>query len=110
MGAAERSLRARCAKFREAMSALDPARLTQRQRQVGELRIANLTLAEIATRIGVSSERVRQVEARLRSLSYIEKKQKTGRSLALCVEGKQCRPRQGTQQKTGNHPRQRRVR
>lgn len=46
---------------------LDRASLTKRQRQVLELRAAGMTLAEIGRRLGISGERVRQIEARLAS-------------------------------------------
>jgi RNA polymerase sigma factor (sigma-70 family) len=44
---------------------------TKRHRQVDELRIAGLSLQEIGKRLGISAERVRQIEARLRSRAKI---------------------------------------
>jgi DNA-directed RNA polymerase sigma subunit (sigma70/sigma32) len=38
---------------------------------VAELRIAGLSLQEIGKRLGISTERVRQIEARLRSRAKI---------------------------------------
>jgi len=49
------------------ISRLELQALTKRQRQVAELRIAGLSLQEIGKRLGISAERVRQIEARLRS-------------------------------------------
>jgi len=49
------------------VATLDRASLTQRQRQVAKLRSAGLSLAAIGTRLGISAERVRQIEARLMS-------------------------------------------
>jgi RNA polymerase sigma factor (sigma-70 family) len=67
----EHSLRQRCARFKVAVSALDPKTLTKRQREVAKLRTAGLTLAEIGRQLGISGERVRQIEARLRSRAMI---------------------------------------
>ena len=52
-------------------SGVDPAietasfTLTERQRQVTELRSAGLTYAAIGRQLGISGERVRQIEMRL---------------------------------------------
>ena len=53
------------------ISRLELQALTKRQRQVAELRIAGLSLQEIGKRLGISAERVRQIEARLRSRAKI---------------------------------------
>jgi hypothetical protein len=47
-----------------------PGRYTM-ERQVAELRTVGLTLQAIAKRLGVTSERVRQIEARLMSRAWI---------------------------------------
>jgi len=67
MSAREQSLKERCARFGMVISRLELQALTKRQRQVAELRIAGLSLQEIGKRLGISAERVRQIEARLRS-------------------------------------------
>jgi DNA-binding CsgD family transcriptional regulator len=67
MTARERSLKERCAKFGALISRLDLRALTRRQRQVAELRAAGISLQAIAGRLGVTSERIRQIEARLRA-------------------------------------------
>ena len=67
MKAREQLLKERCARFGAMISHLDPKALTRRQRQVAELRIAGLSLQAIGKRLGISGERVRQIEARLRS-------------------------------------------
>lgn len=67
MNARELSLKARCMRFGALISRLDLRALTQRQRQIAELRTAGLSLQAIAERLGVSRERVRQIEARLRT-------------------------------------------
>jgi len=67
MNARERSLKKRCAEFDALISGLDCRAFTERQRQVAELRTAGLSLQAIAKRLGVTRERVRQVEARLRA-------------------------------------------
>lgn len=61
------ALKQRCEEFAALVSGLDRAALTPRQRQVVQLRTAGLTLGTIGKRLGVSAERVRQIEARLRS-------------------------------------------
>jgi len=67
MSRRERSLKERCAKFGALVSRLDRRAFTKRQRQVAELRSAGLSLQAIAERLGVSRERARQIEARLRT-------------------------------------------
>jgi phosphatidylserine/phosphatidylglycerophosphate/cardiolipin synthase-like enzyme len=67
MNAREQLLRERCAKFGALISRLDLRALTKRQRQVAKLRMAGLSLQVIGKRLGVSGERVRQIEARLRT-------------------------------------------
>jgi RNA polymerase sigma factor (sigma-70 family) len=71
MSAREQSLKERCARFGTVISHLELQALTERQRQVAELRIAGLSLQEIGKRLGISAERVRQIEARLRSRAKI---------------------------------------
>ncbi len=71
MSAREQSLKERCARFTTVISRLELQALTKRQRQVAELRIAGLSLQEIGKRLGISAERVRQIEARLRSRAKI---------------------------------------
>ena len=46
--------------------------LTERQRQVTELRSAGLTYAEIGRRLGISEERVRQIEMQLRRRARLD--------------------------------------
>jgi RNA polymerase sigma factor (sigma-70 family) len=46
-------------------NAVAPA-LTERQRQVAKLRSTGFTYAEIGRRLGISEERVREIEMRLR--------------------------------------------
>lgn len=53
--------------FSDLTSGLNRVSLTARQRQVLELRAQGITLAAIAVRLGISTERVRQIEARLKS-------------------------------------------
>jgi len=48
-------------------SKVDPQSLSPRQRQILELRLSGLTFTAIANRLGISSERVRQLEARIAS-------------------------------------------
>lgn len=60
-------MKERCAKLGALISRLDLLDLTERQRQVAELRIGGLSLQAIGKRLGVTSERVRQIEARLRT-------------------------------------------
>ena len=67
MSTRQQLLEVRCAKFRTLISRLDLQALTKRQRQVAELRIAGLSLQAIGKRLDISGERVRQVEARLRT-------------------------------------------
>jgi RNA polymerase sigma factor (sigma-70 family) len=69
----ERSLKERCAKFGAIISHLDLRALTKRQRQVAELRTAGLSLQAIAKRLGVTSERIRQIEARLRTRALLKR-------------------------------------
>jgi RNA polymerase sigma factor (sigma-70 family) len=45
--------------------------LTERQRQVTELRSAGFTYAEIGRRLGISEERVREIEMRLRRRAHL---------------------------------------
>ncbi len=71
MSAREQSLKERCARFTTVISRLELQALTKRQRQVAELRIAGLSLQEIGKRLGVSAERVRQIEAPVRSRAKI---------------------------------------
>jgi len=71
MSAREQLLKERCARFGAVISRLELQALTKRQRQVAELRIAGLSLQEIGKRLGISAERVRQIEARLRSRAKI---------------------------------------
>lgn len=67
MSTRQQLLKARCAKFAAMVSHLDVQALTKRQRQVAELRLAGLSLQAIGKRLGISAERVRQIEARLRT-------------------------------------------
>jgi len=76
MNARERSLKERCAKFGAIISRLDLRALTKRQRQVAKLRVRGLSLQAIAKRLGVTRERVRQIEARLRTRAHIHALQK----------------------------------
>jgi len=55
------------------ISHLDLKALTERQRQVAELRMAGLSLQAIGKRLGVSGERVRQIEARLRTRARLKR-------------------------------------
>ena len=71
MSAREQSLKERGASFGAVISRLELQALTKRQRQVAELRIAGLSLQEIGKRLGISAERFRQIEARLRSRAKI---------------------------------------
>jgi len=73
MSAREQSLKERCARFRTVISRLDLQALTKRQRQVAELRIAGLSLQAIGERLGISGERVRQIEARLRTHALLKR-------------------------------------
>jgi DNA-binding CsgD family transcriptional regulator len=73
MSAREQSLKERCAKFGALISRLDLGALTKRQRQVAELRTAGLSLQAIAKRLGVSGERVRQIEAHLRTRARLKR-------------------------------------
>lgn len=66
-------LKQRCEKFAALVSGLEHAALTPRQRQVVQLRTAGLTLVAIGKRLGVSAERVRQIEARLRSRALLKR-------------------------------------
>jgi DNA-directed RNA polymerase sigma subunit (sigma70/sigma32) len=52
---------------------LDRSELTERQQQVLALRLIGGTLADIGLQLGISSERVRQIEARL---MYLARRQK----------------------------------
>jgi RNA polymerase sigma factor (sigma-70 family) len=67
MTSPDQSLRERCKRFTAIVSRLNLQTLNERQRQVAELRIAGLSLQAIGERLGVSSERVYQIEARLRT-------------------------------------------
>jgi RNA polymerase sigma factor (sigma-70 family) len=67
MSSPDQSLRERCKKFTAIVSRLNLQTLNKRQRQVAELRIAGLSLQAIGERLGVSSERVYQIEARLKT-------------------------------------------
>jgi len=73
MSTRQQLLKARCAKFRTVISRLNSKALTERQRQVAELRIAGLSLQAIGKRLGVSGERVRQIEARLRTRARLKR-------------------------------------
>jgi len=73
MSTRQQLLKARCAKFRTVISRLNSKALTERQRQVAELRIAGLSLQAVGKRLGISGERVRQVEARLRSRARLKR-------------------------------------
>lgn len=66
-------MKERCAKFGALLSRLDRRAFTSRQRQVAELRTAGLSLQAIAKRLGVSRERVRQIEARLRTRARLKR-------------------------------------
>ena len=44
--------------------------LTERQRQVLDCRSRNLSYAEVGRQLTISAERVRQIEARLRTMAY----------------------------------------
>ena len=59
--------------FAALTSHLSRDKLSERQRQVLELRSAGMTLAEIGVQLGISSERVRQIEARLKSRARAQK-------------------------------------
>jgi len=72
MNARERAVKERCAKFGAIISRLDLRALTKRQRQVAELRAAGLSLQAIGKRLGITSERVRQIEARLRTRARLK--------------------------------------
>ncbi len=72
MSPRDRSLKERCAKFGALISYLDLRGLTKRQRQVAELRRAGMSLQAIAKQLGVTGERVRQIEARLRTLAVLQ--------------------------------------
>ena len=78
MNTREQSLKERCAKFGAIISRLDLRALTKRQRQVAELRTAGLSLQAIAQRLGVTGERVRQIEARLRKRARLLGRQQDG--------------------------------
>jgi len=73
MSAREQSLKESAARFRTMISHLDLKALTERQRQVAELRMAGLSLQAIGKRLGVSGERVRQIEARLRTRARLKR-------------------------------------
>ena len=73
MSTRQQLLKARCAKFKAIASHLDLQALTKRQRQVAELRIAGLSLQAIGERLGISGERVRQIEARLRTHALLKR-------------------------------------
>ncbi|MBF6571271.1 MAG: hypothetical protein IVW54_20605 [Candidatus Binataceae bacterium] len=73
MSAREQLLKERCARFGAMISHLDPKALTRRQRQVAELRIAGFSLQVIGKRLGISAERVRQIEARLRTRALLQR-------------------------------------
>ena len=45
--------------------------LTERQRQVLECRSKNLSYAEVGRQLSISAERVRQIEARLRTMARL---------------------------------------
>ena len=62
-----RLLRKRCETFTSIVSRLDLRVLNERQRRVAELRIAGSSLEAIGERLGVSTGRVYQIEARLRT-------------------------------------------
>lgn len=66
------ALAARCRDFATKISVLRLERLTDRQRQMAELRIAGLSLGAIAKRLGISAGRVQQIEARLLSRARLE--------------------------------------
>lgn len=53
--------------FAELTAPLDRRLLSARQQQVLKLRTAGLTLAAIGEKLGITAERVRQIEARLSS-------------------------------------------
>jgi len=61
------SLKHSCARAGAMISHPDLKALTQRQRQAAELRIAGLSLQAAGKRLEINGERVRQIEARLRS-------------------------------------------
>lgn len=63
----ERELKERCERFGALVSHLDFDALTERQREVAKLRIAGLSLKAIGAQLGISGERVRQIESRIRS-------------------------------------------
>ncbi len=73
MKARQQLLKERCARFGTMISHLDPKSLTRRQRQVAKLRIAGLSLQAIAKRLGITGERVRQIEARLRTQARLKR-------------------------------------
>jgi DNA-binding CsgD family transcriptional regulator len=67
MSAHQQSLAKKGARFAALISRLDLNALTLRQRQVAKLRAAGHSLRSIGARLAISAERVRQIEARLRS-------------------------------------------
>jgi DNA-directed RNA polymerase sigma subunit (sigma70/sigma32) len=52
------------------LSLLRTTLLTERQRQVLDCRSQNLSYAEVGRQLKISAERVRQIEARLRTMAY----------------------------------------
>jgi DNA-directed RNA polymerase sigma subunit (sigma70/sigma32) len=83
MKSRERSLKARCANFGALISRLDLGALTKRQQQVAEFRTAGLSLQAIAERLDVSRERVRQIEARLRTRARLASLRQTTRDVLI---------------------------
>lgn len=76
-------LKRRCAEFAAAIGALKPGSLTERQRQVVELRSGGLSLGEIGKRLGITAERARQIEARLRVRARLSPRARIWRFAAL---------------------------
>jgi DNA-binding CsgD family transcriptional regulator len=55
----------------EILGLLRSRTLTERQRQVLDYRSQNLSYAEVGRRLSISAERVRQIEARLRTMARL---------------------------------------
>jgi RNA polymerase sigma factor (sigma-70 family) len=54
----------------EILGLLRAISLTERQRQVLDCRSQNLSYTDVGRRLNISAERVRQIEARLRTKAY----------------------------------------
>jgi DNA-binding CsgD family transcriptional regulator len=55
----------------EILGLLRSRTLTERQRQVLDYRSQNLSYAEVGRQLSISAERVRQIEARLRTMARL---------------------------------------